>query len=96
MHVLIVYHARRDTRDSNLFLDELSTLRPELQFERAADCGAGIGRVSKHFLLHRFAHVDLIEQSPRLLRGAPEYLGSVADRASYIVIGLQVRNCATK
>ena len=30
---------------------------------RALDCGAGIGRVTKHLLLPRFEKVDLIEPS---------------------------------
>jgi protein N-terminal methyltransferase len=38
------------------------------------DCGAGIGRVSKFFLLPEFDHVDLIEQSERLLRGSFNYV----------------------
>ncbi len=54
--------------------------------------GAGIGRVSKHLLLHRFQHVDLIEQSPRLLAAAPEYIGvqDGSERVTCIVQGLQV------
>ena len=42
-----------DIRDSNIFLDELSKLLPDLKFERAADGGAGIGRVTKLLLLPR-------------------------------------------
>jgi protein N-terminal methyltransferase len=80
----------RDVRDSNLFLDSLSEMRPQLRFGRAADCGAGIGRVSKNFLLKRFESVELVEQSPRLLRAAPEYLGEDAARATYLLQGLQV------
>eukprot|EP01038_Epipyxis_sp_PR26KG_P007552 gene7552-10291_t len=78
-----------DVRDSNLFLDELSLQFPSLQFERAADCGAGIGRVSKFFLLYRFSKVDLIEQSPRLLAAAHEYIGEDSKRISCIIQGLQ-------
>ena len=65
-------------------------MRPQLRFDRAADCGAGIGRVSKNFLLKRFESVELVEQSPRLLRAAPEYLGEDAARATYLLQGLQV------
>lgn len=80
-----------DARDSHRFLDTLSQQRPELQFDKAADCGAGIGRVSKYLLLRRFKHVDLIEQSPRLLAAAPEYvtLSDGSDRMTCIVQGLQ-------
>lgn len=52
------------------------TARPEWICHAAADCGAGIGRVSKLLLLPMFEHVDLVEQSPRLLRGVPQYLGA--------------------
>lgn len=63
-----------------------------LRFDRAADCGAGIGRVSKHFLLKKYSHVDLVEQSPRLLQAAPEYIGKAdgSDRISLVQVGLQV------
>ena len=78
-----------DIRDSNIFLDELSKLLPDLKFDRAADGGAGIGRVTKLLLLPRFATVDLIESSPRLLNAAPEYIGEDASRANLVMMGLQ-------
>ena len=87
---MIIILIDRDVRDSNLFLNRLSEMRPQLRFDRAADCGAGIGRVSKNFLLKRFESVELVEQSPRLLRAAPEYLGEDAARATYLLQGLQV------
>jgi protein N-terminal methyltransferase len=79
-----------DTRDSNVFLDAIKAQRPELQFDVAADCGAGIGRVTKNLLLSRFKEVHLVEQSPRLLAAAPEYIGAGAnERIKCIVVGLQ-------
>jgi protein N-terminal methyltransferase len=54
------------------------------------DCGAGIGRVSKHFLLPRCAHVDLIEQSPRLLASSREYIGPESSRTSAICQNMRV------
>jgi protein N-terminal methyltransferase len=36
----------------------------------ALDCGAGVGRVSKEFLLHHFHEVDLVEPSAHLLEAA--------------------------
>lgn len=85
-----------DARDSHAFIDALIALRPQILqplaaaeasggnalIGRAADCGAGIGRVAKHVLLHRCAHVDLVEQSPRLLNAAPEYLLRREDRSA--------------
>ena len=55
------------------------------------DCGAGIGRVTKHLLLDRFDTVDIVEQSPRLLQAAPKYVGRDSDRTTCVCVGLQVR-----
>ena len=73
--------------------------RRRLRVGRAADCGAGIGRVTKTVLLERAQHVDLVEQSPRLLAAAPRYIfgdaaasdASNAERVSCVNLGLQVR-----
>ncbi|TDH71744.1 hypothetical protein CCR75_003526 [Bremia lactucae] len=66
-----------DIRESKRFLKQVrETIKPDWVCHAAADCGAGIGRVSKLLLLPMFDHVDLVEQSPRLLRGVPEYLGA--------------------
>lgn len=80
-----------DTIGSNEFLDGLAASNPSLEFNRAADCGAGIGRVTKNFLLPRFLHVDLIEQSPRLSAATNAYINSAEDqkRITCIVQGLQ-------
>lgn len=78
-----------DTRDSNDFLDAIKSLRPNLRFEKAADCGAGIGRVTKHLLLPRFESVDMIEQSKRLLSSAAGYIGEAHTRVKFIEVGLQ-------
>jgi protein N-terminal methyltransferase len=55
------------------------------------DCGAGIGRVSKVFLLPTFQSVDLVEQDPAFLKTAEtEYLKEFGDRVQkYICQGLQ-------
>ncbi|ETK91670.1 hypothetical protein L915_04801 [Phytophthora nicotianae] len=67
-----------DIRESRRFLKHVrDTVRPEWVCNAAADCGAGIGRVSKLLLLPMFDHVDMVEQSPRLLRGVPQYLGAI-------------------
>lgn len=39
-------------------------------FLHRLDCGAGIGRVSKHFLLPYFSKVDLVEQNAQYLETA--------------------------
>mmetsp|Transcript_5527 Transcript_5527/g.5703 ORF Transcript_5527/g.5703 Transcript_5527/m.5703 type:complete len:277 (-) Transcript_5527:60-890(-) len=78
-----------DVRASNIFLDNVLKLRPGLELKRAADCGAGIGRVTKHFLLNRFEKVDLIEQSARLLASSAVYIGEESIRTTCVNIGLQ-------
>ncbi|CAM9701827.1 unnamed protein product [Hapterophycus canaliculatus] len=56
---------------------------------RHLDCGAGIGRVTKHLLLDRFDTVDIVEQSPRLIQAAPKYVGRHRDRTTCVCLGLQ-------
>lgn len=41
-----------------------------------ADCGAGIGRVTKNLLLPLFDTVDLVEQNPDFLERAKDYIVS--------------------
>lgn len=80
-----------DIDGSNKFLDLLLQKLPGLTFNRAADGAAGIGRVTKHLLLPRFTHVDLLEQSPRLLHAAKEYIQpSNPTQLSYLQQSLQV------
>ena len=43
---------------------------------RALDCGAGIGRITKHLLTRHFSKVDLVEQNKLFLQKAKEYLKS--------------------
>ena len=57
-----------DITGSHAYLDALYALRrPPMGRARAADVGAGIGRVAKGLLLPRYARVDMLEQSARLL-----------------------------
>ncbi|CAM9446780.1 unnamed protein product, partial [Chrysoparadoxa australica] len=78
-----------DIEGSKSFLSELRSIRPSMGDERAADGGAGIGRVSKDLLLPQYDEVDLIEQSPRLLAAAPRFIGKHAARANCMCMGLQ-------
>lgn len=78
-----------DIKESNEFLDKILEMRPNLRLNRVADCGAGIGRVSKNFLLHRCSHVDLVEQSPRLLEASANYIGEDSSRTTCICTSLQ-------
>lgn len=79
-----------DLEASSDFLAQLYTKRPELGRTKAVDCGAGIGRVTKHLLLPRFSEVHLLEQSPMLIRAAPSYLGeSDLARTKLVCTGMQ-------
>lgn len=77
-----------DILDSGTFLkkvearlDKLSTKRNgplKIAFNRAADIGAGIGRVTEALLLSIYSHVDLYEPVPHLLEQARVRIQSVA------------------
>jgi protein N-terminal methyltransferase len=65
-----------DIRESKAFLESL----PLVGRERALDCGAGIGRVSKYLLCPLFQTTDVMERSPHMLAAAraalpPEAVG---------------------
>nr|CCA16687.1 conserved hypothetical protein [Albugo laibachii Nc14] len=65
-----------DIFDSTQFLKYVNgNIRPHCEAKIAVDCGAGIGRVTKFLLLPNFEHVDLVEQSSRLLEHVPRYIG---------------------
>jgi len=49
----------------------------------AADCGAGVGRVSEQLLLHSFQTVDLLEPSKHLLDTAQQKLGAGMARGNF-------------
>lgn len=55
---------------------------------RAVDCGAGIGRVTRHLLLPLFASVDLVEQCQKYIEAAQLYVNS-PQVGSYFALGLQ-------
>ncbi|KAJ3185350.1 hypothetical protein HDU85_001400 [Gaertneriomyces sp. JEL0708] len=65
--------------------------QPRIEKLLACDCGAGIGRVTKHFLLQAFHQVDMVEQNPKFLEEARKtYLAHDASRVQqYIPKGLQ-------
>ncbi|KAJ1916590.1 hypothetical protein H4219_003709 [Mycoemilia scoparia] len=59
----------------------------------ACDCGTGIGRVAKHFLLKKFDKVDLVEQNGKFLQAAQDtYLKEQHEAqliGQYFAMGLQ-------
>ena len=62
-----------------------------VQPNRALDCGAGIGRITKRLLLNLFKTVDMVELNQKFLDQAPEFLGTeLASRVERrICCGLQ-------
>ncbi|KFG62070.1 putative protein c9orf32 [Toxoplasma gondii RUB] len=69
-----------DLEASLCFLDKVKTLPAykggSCRFNYALDCGAGIGRVTKGCLLHRFQQVDMVEPMERFCRSAPDFVAS--------------------
>lgn len=56
----------------------------------ALDCGAGIGRVTKHLLSHIFDKVDMLEQNPAFLEESQSYLGDQRSKVDQLLsFGLQ-------
>lgn len=55
---------------------------------RAVDCGAGIGRVTRHLLLPLFTSVDLVEQCQKYIEAAQMYVNS-PKAGTYFSMGLQ-------
>ena len=66
-----MHHTDIDT--SAAFIDEF---RDKIGNGRVLDCGAGMGRVTKHLLLPRFAKVDMVEPSKVQLDKGREYVES--------------------
>ncbi|CAG8440327.1 2079_t:CDS:2 [Acaulospora morrowiae] len=66
---------------------------PRISTQYACDCGAGIGRVSKHFLLKIFDKVDLVEYTPKFIQHAERtYLAkekSLGRIGKFMCLGLQ-------
>jgi len=57
--------------------------------ERALDCGAGIGRITKHLLTKYFNTVDLVEQDEHFLEKGRSYLGDNPRVGTFYCAGLQ-------
>ena len=57
--------------------------------DRALDCGAGIGRISKHLLTKHFSKVDLVEQNRIFLEKAKDYLKDSEQAGTLFCCGLQ-------
>lgn len=81
-----------DLQGSFNFVEELQQTYGKVPKGAAAECGAGIGRVTKGLLLstNNITRCDLIESSERLLFEAPEYIGDEhASKCRFYQSGLQ-------
>jgi len=79
-----------DIDGSNKFLKQLfKGESPGLGTSRALDCGAGIGRITKHLLTKHFERVDLVEQDKHFLEKATEYLAGNDRVGQLFCAGLQ-------
>ena len=79
--------SKDDITESTKFIQAIAKRRPTIRFERAVDCGAGIGRVAAGLLIPLFTKVDIVEQSPKLIAEAKKALSSKVN--TYHCLGLQ-------
>lgn len=78
-----------DIRGSLSYLNEVFKMKPPPARRYALDCGAGIGRVTKHLLLPVFEKVDLVEQNTHFTDSVPSYIGSTPKLGKVFNQGLQ-------
>lgn len=69
----------RDVTASSKFLDALDRRHGTVVKKNALDVGAGIGRVTKHFLLPLFKTVDMLEQNLAYLEKSVAFIGQSKD-----------------
>lgn len=82
-------------KESRIFLRRVWAKRSLLGKARALDCGAGIGRVARDLLAPLFGHVDLVEQSARLLEESKVALADCEAQVGMRYCStLQVRCCS--
>ena len=62
--------------------------------QRALDCGSGIGRITKHLLQRHFIKIDLVEQNPKFLVKAKDYLQESGKVGNFFCSG-KLHNSAT-
>jgi protein N-terminal methyltransferase len=80
-----------DLSGSKTWLQKL----PGVRYQRAIDCGAGIGRISKGLLCPLFKEVDLVEQNPVYVAKAREYCAGEKTMRTYYTEGLQTFSFAS-
>uniref|UniRef100_A0A0A9Z911 Alpha N-terminal protein methyltransferase 1 n=1 Tax=Lygus hesperus TaxID=30085 RepID=A0A0A9Z911_LYGHE len=83
------YISQSDIHGSEKFLSDLFKTDSAPGRGRALDCGAGIGRVTKHLLANFFAKVDLVDQNKDFVNKVTEYVGEIPQVGNLYVAGLQ-------
>ncbi|KAJ9592648.1 hypothetical protein L9F63_015685, partial [Diploptera punctata] len=78
-----------DVQSSSAFIKQLFKLPNPPENERALDCGAGIGRITKNLLIKYFDKVDLVEQNPTFLDEARTYIDCHQKLGNLYCSGLQ-------
>uniref|UniRef100_A0A0N5AHC2 Alpha N-terminal protein methyltransferase 1 n=1 Tax=Syphacia muris TaxID=451379 RepID=A0A0N5AHC2_9BILA len=79
-----------DIVDSKKFLRILRNKKKLLNFERAIDCGCGIGRVTKYLLLPQFKSVDMVDIIDSFIESSSSYIGEEDKRVRQkFICGLQ-------
>ncbi|CAI5455296.1 unnamed protein product [Caenorhabditis angaria] len=74
---------------SKTFLNNLKKKGIAENFDYALDCGAGIGRVTKHLLMPFFKTVDMVDVIEELIVRSSEYIGTDDGIGEKFVEGLQ-------
>uniref|UniRef100_A0A1I8BSK5 Alpha N-terminal protein methyltransferase 1 n=1 Tax=Meloidogyne hapla TaxID=6305 RepID=A0A1I8BSK5_MELHA len=68
-----------DINSSKQLLDDLNKKQLLTKFERALDCGSGIGRITKHLLLPKFNYVDMVDFAETFIEQSSKYIGAEGD-----------------
>ncbi|KAL3989363.1 AdoMet dependent proline di-methyltransferase family protein [Acanthocheilonema viteae] len=69
-----------DIRASKQFINLLKVKGMLTKYERAIDCGCGIGRVTKHLLLPLFESVDMVDVTENFIQESANYIGKENSR----------------
>lgn len=79
-----------DIEGSKAFLHKVLTRQTSSGTKLALDCGAGIGRITKHVLIPCFEMVELVEQNEKFINTAIQWLGEDNNKLGAVYeIGLQ-------
>ncbi|CAB3408112.1 unnamed protein product [Caenorhabditis bovis] len=78
-----------DIAGSKAFLKNLRAKKIISSNDYALDCGAGIGRITKHLLIPLYKKVDMVDVVEEFIAKSEEYIGSKNGVGNKFVEGLQ-------